>query len=311
MDPVSAVALLSPYTKQIWCLCFVSSLWRDIRRFLEFNSGPLPPLRTLRIDYIIDKITPDTPDAITLPSPPLFSNAVNLQEFRLDSESLPFLDHFAFPSLTSFELSMVSAEDFRASQLLDFLEASPMLPVVHMKILMDISFEGVPRERIAVLHNVESLCLVMSDGEPGYKLAAHISCPSATHTSLTCTYKKDFNRMPPQQIFTAFVPWNAIVRQYTRGSIEEIALEIEIASCYFVLCSLTFRSPDATIIELRFEVTMDDEDENDSWFEAEMFFAEMYQEAFCQASRTIQDLPLLANVKRLRMCHGGPILDYA
>ena len=203
MDPVSAVALLSPYTKQIGCLCSVSSLrWGDTRRFLEFNSGPFPLLRTLRIDYIMDEITPDTPDTITLPSPPLFSNAVNLQEFRLHSERSPFLDHFAIPSLTSFELSVVSAEDFRASQLLDFLE------------------------RVAVLHNVESLYLVMSDGEPGYKLAAHISCPpSRIHPSRARTRKRSTECLPSK-----YFPWNAIVRQYTRGSIEEITLEVEIVS---------------------------------------------------------------------------------
>ena len=65
-----------------------------------------------------------------------------------------------------------------------------------------------------------------------------------------------------------------------------------------IACSLTSRSPDATVIKLHFEITPIDEGEGENWFE--MFFAAMYREVFSQASRTIWDLPLLDDVKRLR-----------
>ena len=309
MDPISAtVPLLSPHTKQIGRLHFVFSLWADIQKFLELNSGPLPLLHALMICNIAETIV-DSSRTITPLSPPLFSNAVNLQEFRLHSESLPLLNHFVFPSLTFFELSVVSQERFRASQLLDFLEASPMLQVARMRILTNISLEGVPRERVVILHKVELFYLVVSDGEPGYKIATHMSCPSAKDTSLTHRYNRKDNHRTPWEIFPTSVLWNAIVRQYTRSGVEEVTFQTETPSDHFVAYSLTFRSPDATTIELRFEVIMD-KDEDDGWSRPEKFSARIYQEVFYQASRTIQDLPLLADVKRLRMSHSGPVLDY-
>jgi hypothetical protein len=36
--------------------------------------------------------------------PPLFSGAVNLKHFSLSTEDPPYLGHFTFPNLTTFEL---------------------------------------------------------------------------------------------------------------------------------------------------------------------------------------------------------------
>ena len=59
-----------------------------------------------------------------------------------------------------------------------------MLRTVHVKILTDILFDDVPRERAVVLPNLESLSLLVSDSGPGYNLVTHISCPSAKKTAL-------------------------------------------------------------------------------------------------------------------------------
>ena len=171
---------------------------------------------------------------------------------------------------------------------------------MHLKIIGDISLDDVPQGRVVVLPKVESLCLVMSDSKWGYKLATHMSCPSAKYTSLK--HEKDTKDVTPKEIFPASVSWNAIVRQYTRSPVEEIALEIKTALDFTKASSLTFRSPDATIISLCFEVAENDEDEDEDEGEPEIL-AEIYHEVFSQASRTIRDLTLVANVNCLRVCH--------
>ena len=74
--------------------------------------------------------------------------------------------------------------------------------------------------------------------------------------------------------------------------------EMKVPSGSTIECSLTFQSPDTAIIKLHFKHIAEDEDQSDG-------FAEMYSEVFSQACRTIQDLALLTNIKRLRICHIG------
>ena len=130
VDPVGAVALLPFHTKQIRYLDIVyihfmhqGNTWN----LSKFDCGPLPLLCTLRIT-VFEIMSLDNPKTMIPPSLPLFSSAVNLQEFWLRSQSLPPLHHFVFPTLTSFDLSVAPMEGFRdVSQLLDFLEALPVL----------------------------------------------------------------------------------------------------------------------------------------------------------------------------------------
>jgi hypothetical protein len=295
MDHVGAIALLPPHTRQIRYLDFAYGRWADIRRFSEVNHGPLPLLRTLRIKGI----GPDDPDAMTLPSLPLFSSAVNLKEFLLRLEGSPFFGYFGFPNLTTFELSAMPLAGFHTSQLLDFLEASPMLRTVDMKIITDVLLEDVPRERIAVLPNVKTFNLVMSDGGSGYEFAAHISCPSARHTSFM--HEKDTDDVTPPEIFPSSVSWNAIVRQYTRSPAEEVTLILTITPNPVITCSITFRSPDATATRLGYKVTSSYEDDDE-------LSEEMHHEVFSQASRTIRGHPRLVNIKRLRIYH-SPLIS--
>ena len=289
VDPVGTMMLFPPYTKQIADIKFTNNRWVDIQRFSEINSGPLPLLRTLNIN-VIRGIDPSGADVATFPWHPLFSGAVDLKELRLHSEGSPFLTHFVFPNLTSLELSVTSAEWFHGSQLLDFLEASPMLQVVDVKVFEIISLEGVPRERVVVLHNVKSLCLTANDGGPGYKLPIHILCPSIRNTSLTYTSEEVPYDAPPLARFPASDSLNAIIRQYTRSPIEEVKLEIITEPDRFIAYSLTFQSADTTTIKFRFQVNEDD------------VIAESFScDAFSKACRAIRDLPLLATIKRLHI----------
>ena len=301
--PVSTVTLLLPPTKQIGSLCFASYSWTRIRKFVELNPGPLPLLRTLRI-ITRKEDDVDNPDAMIPPSLLFFSSAVDLQEFRLESECPPLLNRFVFPSLTLFELSVTKVEGFRASLLLDFLEASPMLRTVHLKILTDILFDDIPRERAIVLPNVESLSLV-SDGEPGYNLVTHISCPMVKDTSLT--HKKDVDDIILCRIFPDPASWDTIVRQYKKNLVEQVTLEIKTRRGYKILmCSLIFESPNA-VLRLCLEFTKD-WDKNEADFKTPL--DEIHCGVFSEACRIIRDLPLLASVKHLKICPSTNVSKY-
>ena len=182
-----------------------------------------------------------------------------------------------------------------------------MLRTVHMKIIANILREGVPQSGVVVLPNVQTFSLVMDDGEPAYELAAQISCPSASHTSLTL--EKDVDNITTDQhirdIFPTATSWNAIVRQYTRNPVEAISLEIKTPQDLIISCTLTFQSSDATTIRLGFEVFGDIGDEDEFYIPLET----MVLGVFSQASRTVRDYPLLHNAKHLHILHGISISD--
>ena len=289
--PVDAIPLLHPHIKRITNLELANSRWADIQRFSDIDPGPLPLLHTLVIDAVQEEVDHEL---ITSPSHPLFSGAVDLKEFCLHSMSSPYLSHFVFPNLTSFEFSVTEfwwPWQFNGSELLDFLEASPMLQVVDMTIAASLSL---PQERVVVLRNVESFCLVTRDGGPDHKFATYISCPSVKHASLANIRKKQRNYVILLEPFPDPDSCDRILHQYMRSPIEEVMVQIKTNSYETIACSLTFLSPDSTV-KLRFEVTGD----GDQW---KTSFAGNYRNIFCEASRTIRDLPLLASIKRLHMC---------
>ena len=299
MDRIRAetLALFSPHTQRIRNLDFVHSRWPDIQDFSSrVVSGPLPLLRTLKIDVVYEHYQPYT-WVMTPPSLSLFTSAINLKEFRLYSAGLPFLDHFFFPNLTTLELSATPKDGFPGSQLLNFLEASPTLRAVHVKIGADALLGDVPPGRVVTLPNVETFNLTMVEDRPGCKIAAHISCPSARSTSLL--YEQDaYSTMPPE-IFPASVSWDVIARQCTASSLDEVVLEITTAKDPIITCILTFLSLGPTVLTLGFKVTTGcDEDEGG---EFAMTLGERHAEIVSEASMTIRTHPLLANVKRLRI----------
>lgn len=296
-DPAGAVALLPPYATQMKFVHFGFCHWKDIQRFSEINSGPLPLLCAIRID-VIKESHPDGPDTMTPPSLPLFHNAADLRVLVLHSEGSPFLNHFIFPNLTNLQLSATpTGEGFRALQLLDFMEASPMLRTFYVKVVADILLDGIPQERIVVLPNVEIFSLVVSDGATGYEMAAHLSCPSMRHASIM--HERGARNATPREMFPTSVLWHTILRQFTNSPVGEVALEIRFARNPIISCSMAFRSLDTAVLSLGFQVaaSVGNEDELQTPFE------ELHYEVFHQASRTIQDLPLLANVKNLIIDH--------
>ena len=105
--------------------------------------------------------------------------------------------------------------------------------------------------------------------------------------------------MIPQDMFPAPDSWSAIIRQYTGSPVEGVALEMKTPSDS-IECSLTFRSPDATVIKLHF-VLAQDEDGYEEYEDRLEVLAEMYWKVLSQACRTIRDSTLLTNFKRFRI----------
>lgn len=299
-DPVGTVTLLPPHNQQIKRLEFGYAHWKYIQMFSEVNSGPLPSLYTLNICAVNEMRLDGQPDTMNPPTLPLFTGAANLKNFVLCSDRFPFLNHFVFPNLTSFELSAApGTERFRASELLDFLEASPMLRRAHVKIIADLVLMGVPRERVVVLPNVETFSLAVNDSEPGFKIATHISCPSVKETSLI--HEKVADDTIPREIFPSPISWSTIIRQYTRSPVEGIALKMETGQQLpepMLTTSLVFQFHDGSVLQIVFRVASTDDDE-----ELQMPFIELHDQVFSQAHRTIRDHPSLAKVKRLHIHH--------
>ena len=297
--PVGTIPLLSLHVQRIRYLKFVQNCWVDVQRFCEVNPGPFSLLHTLEINTDMGFIRSlNLPNPTIPPSIPLFSDAVNLKRFVSYSQGSPFLSQFVFPNLTTFKISIKSAEEgFRASELLNFLETSPVLREVYIEITGSISLDGVA-QRIVTLPSVQTFSLATNDGIAGYGLAAHISCPSASRTLL------EQGRRPEDMIvgqdpfiFPTIAPWNAIVHQYTRSPVEMVSLEINPPGDFFTTCTLTFRSLDMAVIRLCLEISGDTFDDNDF----QMSLEEIALEVFSQASRTVQDHPLLPDIKRLHI----------
>ena len=294
-DPVGAIVLLSPHTERMKHLNLRRCDWPGIQKFSRVNSGPLPLLQSLVIHLRTEPV-PESLDR-TPPSSLLLINAVNLRSLNIQSFSRlsPFLTHFIFPNLVSFNLIAMPSEKFQVSQLLDFLEASPALQIVHMFILADTSFESIPQKRLVLLPNVEKFILLTSHGGCCYEIAAHISCPSARRTSLT--HKNAPDHSIPAAMFPIPVSWDKIVHQYTRSSVEEVALEID--NGRVTTCKLIFWSPDEIAVELCCRVVIRTRSQGIDGLGP--LLVEVNKEVFTQATRAIQNYPQLKNIKRLRI----------
>lgn len=291
------MALLSPYIQQIGSLHFMFRPWTEIQRFSDDNSGPLPFLRTLEIN-INDTWTSGH-------SPPLFRGAVNVERFVFRSEKPSFLNHFVFPNLTTLELSANPASaGLRASDVLDFLQASPMLRTVCMTITGTILPERVARSRVVVLPNVQTFSLDMDDGLRAYELVAHISCPSASRTLLTHRRRVDdiHTNNDLQDMFPTATSWDAIVGQFTRGPMEAVTLKIKTPRYPVIACTLTFQSPDAAFMKLDIKVSGDLERRDQFHIPLE----DMSLGVFSRASAIIQCHPLLRGTRCLRILDRTP-----
>jgi len=286
LDRAGILALLSPHAQRFRTLDFTFDYWSNIQKFSEAASGPLPLLRTLGIRAI---------GAMGPPSLPLFSGAVNLKNLFLHSEGAPFLNHFTFPNLTTFELSTMD-EEFPISQLLNFLEASPTLQAVHIRVQAGLLLGDVPPERVIVLPNVEIFSVTR--GKPGYRITPHISCPSARRISLV--REQDVEAEMPQEIFPA---WNTIGPRYTASTFDKIALGITSIGEDLVSFSLSFISPGSATLEFGYKMMMitEDEAEDEDSDELTSELGWKYTKVFEHALKAIRMHPLLSNVKRLHI----------
>ena len=98
--------------------------------------------------------------------------------------------------------------------------------------------------------------------------------------------------------------WKAIVHQYSSSPLEEAILEMNRAQYDTISTnSLTFKSPDSTVITLGFDIT--DTASGEEWLQ--MSHGEMNLEIFAQACQTIQGHPLLSHIKRLHFKDRGGI----
>jgi len=280
MGRAEILALLSPHARRFRSLDFAPDYWSNIQKFSEAVSGPLPLLRTLRINAI---------ETANPPSLPLFSGAVNLKNFSLHLEGEPFLNHFAFPNLTTFEFS-AGDDMFPISQLLNSLGALPTLQTVRIRIEEEILLGDVPPERVVVLPNVKIFSV--TQGKLGYRIAPHISCPSARRISLVRV--QDVEAEVPQEIFPT---WNTIGPQYMASTIDKIAFGVTTIGEDLISFSLSFISPGSSTLELGYRIITGDEDSDESTAELGWKYAEVLSHAL----EAIQTHPLLENVKRLHI----------
>ena len=294
--PGGTITLVSPHAQQIKHLEFMQNHWRDITAFSQFHSGQFPLLRTLKILSPRTSNSDVQPNIATPPPFHLFGGSIDLEQLELSFSKLSFLSYFAFPKLTTFDLSSHPEVEYTALYLLNFLKDSPTLQAVKVKVTPTINLQGVPQGMVVILPNVETFSLHVAD-DPAthiYDLAAHISCPRARCTTLA-REMDDSDMSADLKVFPTSVSWNTIVRQYTASPTEEVTLEIpeyEYNNCY-----LAFQSSEATVVRLGFEVNGTDLAEA----ELDMPRAEMGWEIFSQALETTRDHPLVSHVKRLRV----------
>jgi len=292
------VTLLSPFARQIRSLRVESASLDEIQNLSVAISEPLALLHTLEIcatGYL------NGPRSLAAPITPLFKNAVNLKKFHLTIDKLPFLCFSAFPNLTTFVFMTYGHRAFSVSQLLDFLEASPTLRRIDLSIEADPLHEDVPPGRVIVLPSAMIFSLTIISYGPGCEIATHISCPSAVRAEFKHLLE-GAGDVIPKDAYPPSVSWSAITRQYTKGTAEQVVLKMAMDEYFTINCSIAFRSSDRATLELSYiHYSAGDEDEDDM----NTIFNEWLPCVFSQASRTIRNHPLLADVRRLWIRGGG------
>lgn len=303
--PRDVMALLTPRRQQIRSLVFTPSCWADVITFSEVNSGPLPLLHTLNIYTLNPPASGQPLDTATDSLLPLFAGAINVRRFILSTIRPQNLNLFAFPNLTTFILSASSPGGLVASDLLDFLEATPTLHTIDIKIFWRIILEDIPRGPIVVLPNVEFFSLLVVDGNHVYDLAARLSCPCAKDTSLA--YEISDNTFTiGVEAFPTSVPWNAIIQQYTRSPVEEVTFEVDPDPPGATTAhSLAFQSSDMTVLRLDFNAPKDITDQDELFLTT----GEAKLRAFSQACGAIRSHPFLLHIKRLHIEHRSMISE--
>lgn len=279
------ISLLSPHTRQIRRLKFRQTPWAEVIKFSALSSAPFSLLRTLGINPIEPE---DIPDTTTSSSSPLFCSAVNVEEFVMGLRSFKLLNSFAFPHLTTFELFAIPTPGSNASDLFNFLRASPTLRTVKICISGPIVLGDTPQEPIVILPNVEGFFLTVTGSGSVYDTAVRISCPRSVDAWLMHD-TIDPDAIPDnQQVFPPPALSSAIVRQYTSSPVEEVRLEVAPPGGPGVRFFITFYSSDASVVAFRF---------TPSYSVSE----ELHPTVLLQSFRSIRAHSLLSRLKRLHI----------
>lgn len=286
--PAPFMTLLFPHTEQIECLDFERNVWVDIMNSPPDHS-PLSHLGGFAVG-----LNNFGGDGLAPPNPTLFGNTHQSETFSIRLEPQPS-NCFSFPKLTSFKLSTTSTQEFPASLLLDFLEASPALKNVCLEIAAVISLVGITPGRVVELPQATEFTLTASDGEWADEIVACLSCPRLESASLT--YKKSIDDATTTKIFPALVLRGAGVRLYWKNEVEEVILQVETSPT--ILCTIIFLSSGGVnAFELNFQASTSDEDSVRPPSE------ELVGNLLTQATNTILDHPHMGGIKRLAICHG-------
>ena len=209
----------------------------------------------------------------------------------MHSAGIPHLGHFTFPNLTTFELSTTEAnEEFSVSFPAAQLPRS--LANTTDSSYRDCGGNAHRRCPFGESHRPSKCRGVLRDS--GYRIAAHVTCPSARLTSLIYGYCAE-GETP--QVFPTSVSWNVIGPQYMTSTIDEVALRIKAAEDDILSCSLSFLSPGLATLELGCIMGTVSEDHHETTYS----LGEKHSQVFSQASKAIREHPLLSNVKRLHI----------
>jgi len=296
-SPIHYGSLLPPFAQQIRSLELKHVAWDEVQDLSVAISGPLPLLRTLEIDA---KGYFNGPRSLVAPTLPLFKNATNLEDFVLDIKKFPSLRHFTFPNLTTLHFSTWTTK-YPVSELLDFLEASPALRWIWASIQANQFREDVPPGRVIVLPHVETFSLNIKSYGPGCEIATHISCPFAKSVEFKHQLECAGDRVP-EAIYPPSKPWNTIVHQYTKGTVERVVFEMMMNEEYRIDCSIAFRSSDGAVLKLCYTHHTGEVE-----YDIEAILEEENPGIFSQTFQTIREHPLLASVKHLYI-RGGDLV---
>ena len=297
--PIVDLTLLSPLAQKIGSLAVTDASWGDIQNTSVAVSGQLPLLHTLTIEDDGFDIGSHSPSASTSP---LFGGAVNVKNFNLYIYNSSSLSRFVFPDLTSLDLYVQEGREmFPASLLLNFFEASPLLQKIIVAIPGNISYDGVPRDRVLVFPCVRDSHLSLTSCSSGWELDTHPSLPPMDGAGFSlrtvhrhCAIPEDFHHPSPQ--------WGAIVRRYMTGIIHEVELRVVIGEEF--ACYINFLSSDEATFVFYFNYSIESSDDRNATLDGEMV-----SNLFSRASKQIRDYPLLGDVRALYIRGGGLLAD--
>jgi len=170
-----------------------------------------------------------------------------------------------------------------------------------MRFETDLLREDIPPGRVIVLPYVKTFHLDIISYDPGCEIATHISCPFAKHVEFAHVLGCPGDDIP-EAIYPPSTPWNAIVCQYTKGTVERVELEMTVDEDFNIDCSITFSSSDRATLKLCYT-----HHHGEHEYDMEANLKERLSVILSQAFQTIRDHPLLANVKHLSI-RGGNIV---